>query len=746
VLAGALARAFLTTSEDTRSLEREAAGLDGTLLELNGKSAAAREEVESLESQLERAREEAEEAGAAVQALQSSDPRLAGDPEQAIRDAQAEFEAAAAEREKAAQLREAAPREKEAKRKVVTQREKPTGPKRPVTVAVPKRSKSSEEEDKLSGQHIEGYRSAVVTVLSSARQVGTGLVIGARGRTRYVVTVTDAVPRGADAACLFRIGGWGSDGSFMAAEAEAIHRDDRTRLVLLECTAKALPETGVIGLPSRKPAEAAKGDRVFAVGTQVIGEAAFADNLLEGTVSAVDRSAGDLRVLQVSIPANPGSLGAPVLNGRGGLIGILWAAPGGLERTSLALPASQLGPLLRMVGDSGAAPALSIAEFGGDAVVSVPSGEAPRYREEDAFDLPRPCDDSLEVLAGPADLIVLWDKNELRLSAHKRGGRSPVWAKVYREQNLSLAHQPWAPRALLSRGLTAGGGLDIDLKTGRAGAALPALSSVAGLPAKSGGPWASFPLGDFRVFALERGMAIADLPRAKLLSVDSSILLMARQENLYTFSTLDGKLGWFTQNTFLPILARLTRVIDAYDRELDSDPNRDGRLARLRKLLDEIQAYAGELKTGVSIFEVPDLGRDTLRPRTSFSHVPGTFVHIVGRALWQIGPDRVIKIGKLEPILHGAKYEPWFADYYRESAQPCAMASPDGQYAVTDTHVFDLKEMKPLTELPFPAGPVGFTSSGSFIYANDRVHNRIVFLGVEELLRKRNAPGGSKGG
>jgi hypothetical protein len=96
------------------------------------------------------------------------------------------------------------------------------------------------------------------------------------------------------------------------------------------------------------------------------------------------------------------------------------------------------------------------------------------------------------------------------------------------------------------------------------------------------------------------------------------------------------------------------------------------------------------------------------------------------------------------PIWHSAGDEPWFHAYYRKDAQACAGASPDGKYAVTTTHLYDLKEMKPLVELPFPSGPVGFLSSGAEIYAYDRVNNRVVFISVEELLATGLGPWGSR--
>jgi hypothetical protein len=105
----------------------------------------------------------------------------------------------------------------------------------------------------------------------------------------------------------------------------------------------------------------------------------------------------------------------------------------------------------------------------------------------------------------------------------------------------------------------------------------------------------------------------------------------------------------------------------------------------------------------------------------------------------------VRRLGVLCPVRHRAARDAWFYAYYRKDAQPCARVSPDGRYAVTDTHVYDLKAYRPVAELPFPTGPAGFVSSGSHIYAVDHANDRLVFLEVERLVNPRASEGRSRG-
>ncbi len=732
VLAGAMAHGLLSKSGALGELDREASELEATL---RGLQRAVKEEGKALEDLKDRLAESKRQVGQEegdLAALLESDPRLSGDPARAIEEVRRQVETI-----------EAGKADGEKRRKPP-----PPAPETSRSVPAPIPAPEPEQEPEVAGRRLDACRESVVTVLSSSRQLATGLIIGEGGPTRYVVTVSAAAPHGSDVACLFRAGDRGAEGRFVAAGATVVYRSDRLRLALLACASKETPLARPFALQGRAPA-VAKGDRAFAVGTQVIGSAAFSDNVLEGSVSALDRSVDGNRFFGTTIPAGEGSLGAPVVNASGDLVGLLWRAEEGLEKASLVLPREELRPLVERMEREIArrtdplSDAPKPLEIGAGTQLG-PDGNLP-YRRADSIDLPRPVEEKLEAFPGPGDLLVVWDAIPKRLSAHKRGRGEPIWSKKFTgNYSLTLACQPWGPQALLSGGLMSQETVEVDLKAGKA-TVLPPISSIAGAPNFSlmgRPPWASFPLGSFRVFALDRGLAIADLTSAKGFALPLDIILMARNEDLYTFSTLSGNLGWFTRSEFLPVLARIATAIDNLQKAQNAKLTPNEWQEVTTKLRAQIDAYVGELKKGLKVFEVGAIERDPTRPRSSFSHVPGTYLHIIGRTVWQIGPRSVVQVGRLERIRHSASDEDWFRSYLWDEAQPCAMASPDGRYAVTATHLFDLKEMRPLVELPFPTGPAWFSSSGSTVFAFDARNRRIVSLAVEDLLASCRGPYG----
>ena len=94
---------------------------------------------------------------------------------------------------------------------------------------------------------------------------------------------------------------------------------------------------------SAQNASAAKvGEKVFASGTQVMGNAVMELNVADGVVSSTSRAVGAQTYMQVSIPANPGSCGSPILNEDGFLVGVLMDPLEGLEKSSIAVPSSEI--------------------------------------------------------------------------------------------------------------------------------------------------------------------------------------------------------------------------------------------------------------------------------------------------------------------------------------------------------------------------------------------------------------------
>jgi len=224
-------------------------------------------------------------------------------------------------------------------------------------------------------------------------------------------------------------------------------------------------------------------------------------------------------------------------------------------------------------------------------------------------------------------------------------------------------------------------------------------------------------------------MAFVNIKSRQQHRFETNFTLMAQNDNIYTFSTTDGNLGWLQKSEFLAIVKKVDYLLGEMDRL--SNTKRPPPLGKIRRQIEQLNR---QLPRGMKVFTMEDgVHLDALQPWKSFFHVPGTYVHIIGRTLWEIGPTDVVKRGQLESIRHSASREDWFRRGLRENAQPTAQASPDGRFAVTETHVFNLKTLKCVAELPFPSGPAGFTSSGMYIYAYDHMNHRLVFLPAAHL-------------
>jgi hypothetical protein len=127
--------------------------------------------------------------------------------------------------------------------------------------------------------------------------------------------------------------------------------------------------------------------------------------------------------------------------------------------------------------------------------------------------------------------------------------------------------------------------------------------------------------------------------------------------------------------------------------------------------------------------------------RESFSQIPGTNRFILGREVWDIGPKEVTRAGELVALSHSQGKKPWFAAFYDfDNEDACAVASPDGKYAMTNTHLYDLKDMMALVELPFPASNKGFLSDGKRIFLHDRCRDQLVFVSIDNLLANGRKP------
>ena len=713
-LAVSLSWALLARGDAARDLEGEVETLRSTIVRERESQSALEKDLAALEGKIESARSDALAVEAEVDRVLVSDPRLAAGAATAIAELSrrvAELEegsatAVAAEtgEEADAESAEIEPPETEAAE---------TEPVEPGPVEHPGTAVAESKAGKAASgmnERLEILQTSIVLVASSRGQLATGLVVGVAADKVHVLTVATAVSPGCDVACLFRSADRTREG-FQSLPFEVVYREKDSPCIILE----GKPPTGatqiaILDAARFSSSQPKKGAPVFAVGAHAVGATAFTGSVFEGIVSSeADDSEGGRGVLRTTLPMNDGSAGSVVVGDDGKVIGIQWK---NLDRSAAVLPAAAARSALERIG---------IAWAGGEtpAAGSVKAVSI----SETSVDLPEAPSVDAEVFAGPDDLVIVWERALGTLAAYRSGSPSPVWTLGKGTWSL-LSYRPWQPNGFLSS-TSPPVSVVVNLRTGKLGSRLP--------PAQSGfvsRTWATFPFGKTHVVAFPQGFAMLNLETGRgynLSRAGAAFTLMAHAKDLLTLTTDKGDLGWLSRDKFLTIFTRIDALQLDIEKQLRKDqPNQE----KIGELNRQITVLAGQLQHGIEIYKVPGgVGRDPARPGTSFCHVPGTYLHIIGRTLWQIGPDKAILLGRFEALRHRSSLPAWNAAY-----QPCAQASPDGRLAVTGTHVYAIDGLEVLAELPLPSGPAGFTSKTKLIYGYDRDNRRLVFWSIDELL------------
>lgn len=123
-------------------------------------------------------------------------------------------------------------------------------------------------------------------------------------------------------------------------KAAPLHYDQATALTVLTFNPQ-----GTVRLRTFLPeslADGKQGEKVYMIGTQLVGNKVLENNIYEGSISAANRAIDNVNYLQVAMPGNFGMKGAPLFNTQRELVGILKGPVEGLERTSIAITAKDV--------------------------------------------------------------------------------------------------------------------------------------------------------------------------------------------------------------------------------------------------------------------------------------------------------------------------------------------------------------------------------------------------------------------
>jgi hypothetical protein len=716
---GSLLWAFIASSREAKDLDRDVRSLRAELSRARDELPSLERDVAAAQRRVDAARLDENGAQAEMQRAIDSEPRLAaesGDSLQSLKSRTAELEAEISALRRASMTETLAP--------------PPPEPPRKETAADGNATRAAVMS---IDERLQRFRDAIALVVSEGSRIATGLVVGYRMDKVYVLCVAEAVRAGGAVACLFRSAGKPGE-EFQLVPSEVVLRKTGSPFILLEGTVPQSSAFTELSETDFEGAEPKKGATVYSVGAHAVGVSAFTGSVFEGLISSIEDSPdGGHRVLRTTLPANEGAEGSVVVDGDAKVVGILWQGSAGLSRASTVMPASAAKPVIERLRKH------TMGMPGSDPAVAG-QGTSRDFKQEASIPLADRMNADVEMFPGPDDLVLLWNRSAGTIAAFRAGSSTPAW-EVTRGPWTGITYRPWLPYAFLSNSKT-WTTVVLNLRNGSLGARLPqALSQYFSYA------WAAIPLGKSHVIALPQGIVSVNLESGRAISLPGfKATLMANAEGLLTLTTGTGDVGWFSRDEFLAITTRIDGIqgeIERLQREKKSPSI--AKYSEIRKKEQQISVLVGQLTGGVKLFTVPGgLRLDATHPGTSFSYVPGSYLHIVGRSVWQIGPDRPIRIGRLEPLWHETSSAIGGSMSGVERAQESATSSPDGRYAVTRTHLYDLKELKAVAELPFSAWPTGFTSKGKLIYAYDGSRGRLVLLSLDEILRGSDAPASGK--
>jgi len=255
------------------------------------------------------------------------------------------------ERNKKAEL-ELAAKEKEKDAKIDTLR-KAEGEVREKKRKASEALESAKLEDINSADHQQRvqqiaavFQRVLVTVFSTEGQVTTGFFV-IHGRHTVVVTARTVLPKEADGEILIKFR-YQLGNSFQVGmlKGRMLMDDTNSGLCLLGCEIDEDVPVRLSAVPSNMIAETKVGTHCYEIAAQVLGLRLLENSIFDGEISNTDRQVDGQPRLQTTLPANPGSSGAPIINAEGKIIGVMMGQMGELEHSSSVIPGKVLLNLL----------------------------------------------------------------------------------------------------------------------------------------------------------------------------------------------------------------------------------------------------------------------------------------------------------------------------------------------------------------------------------------------------------------
>jgi len=492
------------------------------------------------------------------------------------------------------------------------------------------------------------------------------------------------------------------------------------------------PETAALegGYPSlrlRTSRPVLLGEPVYVIGSPGFGGGLLEYTLTKGVVSSPSRRIGDVNFIQTSAAINPGNSGGPLLDAEGAVVGVVSAKGRNVEAVGFAVEAAALENLVAKKEEAPFAVAKSLEEWEKvHSPITALVRRGPSYREEFAVKVGEPVD---IVLLDPPQNLLLLERGSTRVRRFNVSSR--------KEESELRSDSTIQAMAIDAQGTLCVAAEDRILRADRTSLKVTS-TIVLDRPA-----WDIAPIED------GAGVLCAVHPEtAPFLVGRSARDLRAEMPQDRAAVACGSNRSWLC-------LVRLGERIEisAYR---SSDLKKIQALSRLREdarkqgfpisVVQQITAIEAELPAMRRAYSIAG---EALEPGAVIDDIVflGASRLVFGRRVFTLGNALALE-ARIPPGPYAADERPEMVrrrDYFRVM-DSIVSANPDGRYAASGTHIYDMKSREPIRRLPFPSRTHAFSKDGKSLYMYDP-NRRSLYL-LEDWAKNTDPlePAGKKKG